>query len=123
MYNYILYNTENNVTYNGYTVNFERRLRQHNGEISGGAKGTKKHAGKWKFLIVVGSEDFTKNSAMSFEWHTRYPTGKKPRPKEFAGPIGRLNGLKMVIDKFKDIKITVCLADGPAIQWAEDLNL
>ena len=32
---YILYN-QNGLTYNGYTVNFKRRIRQHNGEIKGG---------------------------------------------------------------------------------------
>jgi predicted GIY-YIG superfamily endonuclease len=102
-YNYILYNDVSNATYNGYTVDIERRLRQHNGEIKGGAGGTAKHRGHWKFLAVVTSPQFTKNTAMSFEWWVRYPTGKKPRPAGFAGPLGRLRGLEMVMasDKFK----------------------
>ena len=37
---YLLINTNNNSTYVGVTKNLERRLRQHNGEISGGAKAT-----------------------------------------------------------------------------------
>ena len=35
---YILHNTQNNATYNGYSIDFLRRLRQHNGLIKGGAK-------------------------------------------------------------------------------------
>ena len=34
---YLLYNTCNNKTYLGITNNSRRRLRQHNGEIKGGA--------------------------------------------------------------------------------------
>lgn len=105
-YNYILHNDLNNATYNGYTVDIERRLRQHNGEIRGGAKGTAPYRGHWKFLAVITSPQFTKNTAMSFEWWVRYPTGKKPRPQEFKGPNGRLKGLAMVMksDKFKDFQ-------------------
>lgn len=102
-YNYILYNDENKATYNGYTTDYVRRLRQHNGELAGGAKGTSRHRGKWKFLVVVTSPQFTKESAMSFEWYVRYPTGKKPRPAEYKGPEGRLKGLELAMghEKFK----------------------
>jgi predicted GIY-YIG superfamily endonuclease len=31
---YILYNKTNNLTYNGYTVDFNRRLKQHNCQFS-----------------------------------------------------------------------------------------
>jgi hypothetical protein len=115
-YCYILYNDKNNVTYNGYTTNLERRLRQHNMEISGGAKGTRgqvlKNGGPlWKYLCVVTSDDprFTKEKALSLEWYIRYPTGKKPRPKEYNGPQGRLRGLQLAMkhDKFKDIDFIV----------------
>jgi hypothetical protein len=81
-----------------------RRLRQHNGELSGGARSTRKNAEHWKYLAIVTSEQFDKKSAMSCEWHIRYPTGVKPRPREFGGPVGRLSGLKKVLDlpKFKE---------------------
>jgi predicted GIY-YIG superfamily endonuclease len=108
-YNYILYNTLNNTTYNGYTINLARRLRQHNGELSGGAKSTKKYCGHWRYLAIITSPQFTKQSALSFEWHIRYPTGRKPRPNEFTGPQGRLSGLERVLalDKFKDFEFEV----------------
>jgi len=48
---YLLYNTVNNCTYIGITNNKERRIRQHNGELVGGAKYThaKKENGEWLF--------------------------------------------------------------------------
>ena len=44
---YILSEIGGNRTYIGYTVNLQRRLRQHNGEIVGGAKATRGR--KWEF--------------------------------------------------------------------------
>ena len=64
---YLLINNENNCTYVGITNNPERRLRQHNGEIKGGAKYTslKKGNGKWDFYgFILGLE---KNEALSIE--------------------------------------------------------
>ena len=108
-YNYILCNSVDGTTYNGYTVDLDKRLRQHNGELAGGARSTKKRQGHWRYLEVIGSEHFTKEIAMSFEWWLRYPTGKKPRPAHFSGKNGRLAGLKHVMDmeKFKNMKFDI----------------
>jgi predicted GIY-YIG superfamily endonuclease len=104
-YCYILYNPDTNATYNGYTVNLERRLRQHNGELKGGAKATRRHA-NWRFLAVVSCDTFTKHTALSCEWHIRYPTCRRPRPKEYGGAMGRLRSLPLVFrhDKFEDMR-------------------
>lgn len=101
-YCYILYNSCNNNTYNGYTVNLERRLRQHNGIIQGGAKYTSRVLTKikpaeWKYLVVVYSPVFTSNIALSLEWSIKYPTHKRPRPAIFNGAKGRINGLKLAL--------------------------
>lgn len=124
-YNYILYNSVNGQTYNGYTVDLGRRLRQHNGELVGGARSTRKMAGNWKFLAVAWSADFTKKTAMSFEWWVRYPTGKKPRPREFSGKEGRVKGLRRVLemDKWKDIDIKVWVRQGDDEFLPDEINV
>jgi predicted GIY-YIG superfamily endonuclease len=95
-YCYILYNDENNKTYNGYTVNTKKRIRQHNSEIKGGAKYTTKANVIWKYLLIIESTEFTKHTALCFEWMMKFPTRKKPRPKNYQGIIGRINSLPLV---------------------------
>ena len=91
-YCYALVNTSDGRTYVGYTVDPARRLRQHNGQISGGAWSTARsnrvtgltgQPGCWRFIFVVTVEEgtsspFTKNAALSLEWHLkrRRPTFK-----------------------------------------------
>jgi len=60
----------NNCTYIGATVDLERRLRQHNKEITGGAKltGSKVINGnKWSRLVYISGFP-TWNAALQFEW-------------------------------------------------------
>ena len=106
---YILAN-DRGVTYNGYTNNPTRRLRQHNGEITGGARSTQ-NKGPWHFIAMITSDDprFDKRKALSLEWHIRYPTNKKPRPPIYKGPQGRLDALELVFAHpyFRDILFTV----------------
>jgi predicted GIY-YIG superfamily endonuclease len=64
-------------TYIGYTVNLDRRLRQHNGELSGGAKYTHKTKG-WKRICSIG-EFPTQRDALQFEWAWKH------RSKKFKG--------------------------------------
>jgi predicted GIY-YIG superfamily endonuclease len=98
---YILHNAQRpQSTYNGYTVDTARRLRQHNGELAGGAKATARHVargGTWRVLAVVTSPLFTHHTALSFEWHCRYPTCRRPRPGHLQGPAGRLRGLALAL--------------------------
>lgn len=68
---YCIEQEESRRTYVGYTVNFQRRLRQHNRELVGGAKYT--HSGTWHARwIVTGFK--AKNRAMSFEWNWKNKT-------------------------------------------------
>jgi predicted GIY-YIG superfamily endonuclease len=102
-YCYILYNDQNNLTYNGYTNDLNRRLRQHNCEIKGGAKFTTniciKRQVKWKFLAIISSldPDFSQKKALSLEWSIKYPDNKRPRPRAFNSPQGRLEGLEKAL--------------------------
>lgn len=109
---YILHNSINNTTYNGSTNNLERRLRQHNGLQSGGARATRPLAGNWRYLAVVRSEPpMTRSQALSLEWHIRYPTCRKPRPRSFSKPEGRLEGLciSLAHPKFDGLEFKVSL--------------
>jgi predicted GIY-YIG superfamily endonuclease len=69
-YVYLLLCTDNRNTYVGATMDINRRLRQHNGEIKGGAKATTSKVGKgekWRRVCYVsGFPDWS--SALQFEW-------------------------------------------------------
>jgi putative endonuclease len=75
--NYILANKLNTKTYIGSTVNINRRLRQHNEEIKGGAKYTK-GIRCWKFYCVLFnvSEANNKCNCLSNEWHLKFQSRK-----------------------------------------------
>jgi len=111
---YILYNDTNNATYNGYTNNFERRIRQHNGLIKGGAKVTTAQVNRnnvqWKPLVIVECVDLEdKRRALSLEWSIKYPDNKRPRSKCYNGPIGRVHGLVDALrnPKFADMRFII----------------
>ena len=105
-YCYILWHPESGSTYNGYTNNLTRRLRQHNGEIKGGARSTSRRGSGWEYLFVITTEDWSYERALSLEWHIKYPTNRRPRPREYQGADGRLQSLKFVLEnpKFADIQ-------------------
>jgi predicted GIY-YIG superfamily endonuclease len=113
-YCYILANDRDQATYNGYTTHLERRLRQHNGELKGGAKFTTRRSCRgcrWRYLVTVTCDDpaFDKRTALSLEWHIRYPTNHRPRPAEFSGASGRLRGLALALQNPKFSAYTFCI--------------
>ena len=116
-YCYILKTPLSSYTYNGYTIDTKRRIRQHNREIRGGAKATLNYSPSWIYSIILTSDDerFTKIKALSIEWHIHYPTNKRPRPKIYRGIKGRIDSLPLVFNnpKFSDIhfKLYVCEED------------
>ena len=71
-----------NLSYVGMTNDFFRRFRQHNQEIKGGAKYTKKRSSWYPICIIDGF--LTMKEAMQCEW--RLKRGK-------GGPHGRINYL------------------------------
>jgi predicted GIY-YIG superfamily endonuclease len=63
--------SETGRTYIGFTTNLDRRLRQHNTELSGGAKATKGQ--QWKrILSVIGFP--SQKAALQFEWMWKHLT-------------------------------------------------
>lgn len=104
MYFCYIINNENDRTYNGYTVNLERRLKQHNGVLIGGAKATH-NRGPWQYLCVLTSPCWDCiSTAMKHEWSIKYPTRRRPRPKPFNGAIGRLRSLEKVFEHMQSIE-------------------
>jgi predicted GIY-YIG superfamily endonuclease len=59
------------LTYVGATVDADRRLKQHNGILSGGARATSKRPNDWYRVCYVRGFS-TWNSALSFEWHWKH---------------------------------------------------
>ena len=84
---YLLYNTNSTCTYVGITNNPNRRIRQHNGNLVGGAKYTKlkKGDGEWKYFGWIQSKEdniLERNLALSLEKkiqiYSRKTKGKTP---------------------------------------------
>ena len=75
-----------NLSYIGMTNDFMKRFRQHNGELVGGAKYTKKREFWYPVCIIDGFKD--RKSACQCEW--RLKRGKK-------GAYGRINYLSNFI--------------------------
>ena len=72
---YMLASVDGRKTYVGATVNPDRRLRQHNGEIGGGAKATKGRVWKRRFLVGGFQGEVP---ALQFEWRWKWLTRQAP---------------------------------------------
>ena len=72
---YILKSAVSNRTYIGYTTNFTRRIRQHNGEIVGGAKRTRKWRPWYPICLIRGF--YESSSALRFEYRLQHPHCKR----------------------------------------------
>ena len=99
MYYVYLLLCSNNATYVGATVNLDRRLRQHNGEIEGGAIATTSKVNRGETWIrACHVEGFPSwQAALQFEWRwkqlSRKITDKKLKPLE-----KRMKALKMLLE-------------------------
>ena len=87
--------TNNNFTYAGVSPDPKRRLRQHNGEIKGGAKYTLSKGEGWShFCIISGFRN--KIEAMQFEWAVKHQP-----PRNVGGITSRIKKLIEVLNKEK----------------------
>jgi len=82
-------------TYAGVSPDPVRRLRQHNGEISGGAKYTTSKGPGWTHLCLVDGFR-TKIEAMQFEWAVKHVP-----PRNAGGLVNRIKKLYVVCAKEK----------------------
>jgi structure-specific endonuclease subunit SLX1 len=120
-YCYFLY-TDNNNTYIGATVDIERRLRQHNKEISGGARATGIRAAQglvWKrACYITGIPEW--RSALQIEW--RWKQLGRTKFKYIKSPVERrLYSLKYLLSiekpTEKAIPYDAYPDDRPQIIW------
>ena len=93
-YVYLLESSDG-ATYVGATVDLERRLRQHNKEIKGGAHATGVKVAKgqsWRrVLYVSGFPDWS--AALQFEWRFKQLSRKRPEKKPLERRIAALDQL------------------------------
>lgn len=108
-YCYLLYIPGTNRTYIGATNDPAHRLRQHNGELKGGAKATK--GKQWtQAFYLSGFPDWS--TTLQFEWAWKYHSRGKP------GVAGKLRGLKELLALPRATKTAV-----PYAYWATRVAL
>jgi len=109
---YMLYSEGTKRTYVGYTVNLQRRIRQHNGEIVGGAKRTRRGRPWTPVLTVSGFPDQVE--ALRFEWRCHHPTKfirKGEKPIRGHGFEGRIRSICSILEMEKVCSKATCLND------------
>ena len=80
-------------TYAGVSPDPIKRLRKHNGELSGGAKYTQSRGPGWTHICLVHGFQ-TKIQALQFEWASKHVP-----PRDAGGVINRLKKLFILFNK------------------------
>ena len=98
---YMLSNNDGK-TYIGSTNNFKRRIRQHNKEITGGARYTSifMTPDGWKPVIIINGFK-THSNALSFEWRMKRYKNSMGKLKRVCGLIKRIENLFEIIKSNK----------------------
>jgi len=78
-------------TYAGVSPDPVRRLRQHNGEIKGGAKYTTSKGSGWTHICLISGFK-TKIQAMQFEWAVKHVA-----PRNLGGLVNRMDKVYKVL--------------------------
>lgn len=132
---YLLVSADNKNTYVGASVDVNHRLRQHNGELAGGAVATKSKLskGKWRRVLFV-SEFPTWQSALQFEWRWKQITRKTNINNTLAEPMNiytcgcvhrRLLALRTLLDLPRSTSKAVPYSEWPClpqIQFEDDMD-
>ena len=88
---YILKSSVSENIYIGYTVDFSHRIRQHNGELVGGAKKTKKNRPWYPICIISGF--YEASSALRFEFRLQKELSKRNKNNKTMNAINALQKL------------------------------
>jgi predicted GIY-YIG superfamily endonuclease len=96
---YFLKSLKNNCnrTYIGSTNSTIRRYRQHNREISGGAKSTLTIFPIEMFCIITGF--INHKITLQCEWLLKHPENKKKINKKYIGINGKINSINYLLSK------------------------
>ena len=108
--------SNSNTTYIGSTIDPDRRLRQHNREIVGGAKATGRSEGWKRICLVTGFPD--ERSALQFEWKWKnLSKQRKGSPLE-----RRLEALERLLNSEHSTQQSEPFSSypGPLCVWIED---
>ena len=104
-----------NSTYAGVSTNPLRRLRQHNSEISGGAKYTTSRGPGWTHVCFVKGFQ-NKIQAMQFEWAVKHVP-----PRNAGGIVNRICKLYTVLHKERWTANAPLASTVPLyIEWCDD---
>ena len=120
---YLLESSSKNATYVGATVNLERRLRQHNKEISGGAHATGAKVARgetWRRACHITGFP-TWQAALQFEWRFKQLT-RRERSDANQTPLERRQAalqklLKLKQSTSKAVPYAEWPSGGPVVVW------
>lgn len=111
-YVYLLVSSDNG-TYVGATVDLNRRLRQHNKEIKGGAMATGKKVNKgqtWERVCYVKNFP-TWSAALQFEWKWKYVTRKQKNNYKMLPKLRRMCALKTILQSERSTSTAIPFAE------------
>jgi predicted GIY-YIG superfamily endonuclease len=108
--------SEKGTTYVGFSTNVDRRLRQHNRELTGGARAT--HGHTWKRICTVAGFP-TQQSALQFEWKWKHLSRKA---KGANAVERRCNALQELLNAEQSTQTALPYSsfDGPLSIFLED---
>jgi len=120
---YLLESSSKRATYVGATVNLERRLRQHNKELSGGAHATGAKVARgetWRRACHVTGFP-TWQAALQFEWRFKQLTRREPSSAKQT-PLERRQAALQKLLSFpqstsKAIPYAAWPSGGPVVVW------
>lgn len=115
-YCYLLQSTDGK-TYVGVTIDLNRRLRQHNGEICGGASATR--GGVWRRILHVAGFP-SQGEALRFEWAWKHISRQA---KGITSLERRLNALDTLLASERSTKNALAFAEYPTALVVNDERL
>ena len=113
---YIIQNRQ--FTYAGVSPDPIRRLRAHNGEISGGAKYTASKGPGWRHIVLVRGFQ-NKIQALQFEWAVKHEP-----PRNVGGIKSRIKKLYSVMNKERWTSNSPLASDVPfEVEFVEEVDI